>query len=107
MNFRRIGRLLQTRIADLVCRLLLEKKNEWLKGDFIDIGDVRIFYPEDVDLEGINLLQGVLPASIGHRGLVFYFLLRLTKIDIELGTVDKKVRYETTMQKRSPMHPRV
>ncbi len=77
------------------------------KRSLVDICDVRILHPENVDLERVNLLQRVLPASVHDRGFVFDFLLRLTKVDIELGAVNNKVRYETAMQKRPPMNTRV
>jgi hypothetical protein len=61
----------------------------------LHVGHVAVTNGEAVDLERVNRLQGVLPAVVGHRHVVFLLRLEVIAVDVERRAHELEVGDET------------
>jgi hypothetical protein len=72
----------------------------------IDVGESAIVDLEEVDLQGVNVFERLLPSPLLDGDVVVVLLSELGQVQVDLRLVDLEVRNELELDELGPLHAR-
>ena len=94
-------------VADVVGAEVDQREMEGRERSSRRVRDVTVRHPEQVDLEGVDVLHGFLPATLLDGDLVPHLRPRLADIEVQDGPIEPEVGGQRAVQKGAPVNARV